>query len=126
VNVSENTVLQFTGNLASSAVTTMGIAVLGEDLNETVQFHSLIFQTIPTLFIERAGEAVVLSWLTGFTDYALQSTTDLTNANGWTPVAEPVLTLNGYSQVTIPAAAASASSKQPPFSCMILFSLRMF
>jgi hypothetical protein len=90
------------GTLTSSAVTTIGIAVLGNDLNESVQFDSLSFQTVPTLFIQQSGNGVVLSWLTGFSGYALQSTTDLSQPNGWAPVANPVSTLNGVSQVTVP------------------------
>ena len=105
-NLDEEVTSQFSGQLPSSAVLMLGVAVFGATLDESVAFDSLAFQSGPILEIEHQGEDVVLSWLTGFAGYTLQSNTDLSQVDGWTPVAEPVVAADGVSRVVLPAADA--------------------
>ena len=102
INESEGITSQFTGALPSSAVTMLGVGVSGSSADESVQFDSLSFQTSPGLAIQRVGNDLVLSWLTGFTGVTLQSTSDLGQPGGWTRVTNSVNSANGVSWVTVP------------------------
>ena len=80
----------------------LGAAVFGQTLDESVQFDSLAFLAGPFLSIQTEGPNVVLSWLTGFAGFTLQSNLDLSQPGGWSPVGEPVMTAEGVSYVTLP------------------------
>jgi hypothetical protein len=82
----------------------MGVAVFGNTLDETVQFDRMAFYPGPSLSIRREGEMVVLSWLTGFAGYELESSVAPEQSAGWTPVDVTVVSADGISEVTVPIA----------------------
>jgi hypothetical protein len=101
-NVNEGLTSQFTGELPTSAVDMLGVAVFGGSSGETVQFDSLAFQTRPMLNIQLVGGNLIISWPAGFAGYALQSTTDLDHSGSWVPVAQTVESVDGLNRVTLP------------------------
>src|SRR6185503_17744227 len=57
----------------------------------------------PVLSIARSGSNLVLWWSAAATGFALEENTDLFQSNGWHPVSQPVLDVNGQSTVTVPS-----------------------
>lgn len=102
VNSTEGITSQFTGTMLSSAVTLMGVGVLGASATETIQFDSLSFQTDPSLTMQQAGNDLVLSWPAGFAGYTLQSSFDLNQAGGWTSASQNMQSADGLNWVSIP------------------------
>jgi hypothetical protein len=73
VNLDEGITTQFSGSLPASAVNMIGMGVFGATLDESIQFDSLVFEAGPELSIRLENTNAVLTWLTGFTGYTLQS-----------------------------------------------------
>lgn len=57
---------------------------------------------VPTLSITRVGSNLVISWSAAATGYALEENHDLFQPNGWRPVSQPVVVVNGQNTVTVP------------------------
>jgi len=102
INTNEGITSQFTGTLPTSAVNTLGVAVMGNSSSETIQFDQLAFQSAPFLAMQRSGDSLLLSWSTGFAGYSLQSSSDLGQSDSWLPVAETILSEDGMNSVSLP------------------------
>jgi len=88
-----------TGQLILSGNTLYGTAAYGgKSANGNVFAISL---SSPALTITHSGGNVVLAWPTNDPS-TLQTTTDLSSSNSWTPVAEQKVLVNGQSSVTLP------------------------
>ncbi|MEY2407432.1 MAG: hypothetical protein QOF48_102 [Verrucomicrobiota bacterium] len=59
--------------------------------------------TLPLLSIARSNSSVIVRWPVTALNFQLQGSTNLSLANGWTPVAESRSTNNGFISVTSPA-----------------------
>jgi uncharacterized delta-60 repeat protein len=57
----------------------------------------------PTLNIMRSNSLAVLSWPASFGDFQLQGSTNISLSNGWSAVAAPRSTNNGFISVALPA-----------------------
>jgi len=75
-----------------------GLAI--DDLTFSVSAPQTIVPA--SLTIQQSDATVVLSWPEAATGYLLQSNPDMTQTNGWSTVAEPVVPTNGLNTVTAP------------------------
>jgi hypothetical protein len=57
----------------------------------------------PSLFITRSNASVILSWPVSALNFQMQESASLSLSNGWSAVAAPRSTNNGFISVTVPA-----------------------
>jgi hypothetical protein len=68
-----------------------------------IGIDNLVFSSgPPTLSIQQAGSAVVLSWPQMFTNYQLQGNSNLANPSGWQTVLQTPTVVEGMNTVTLP------------------------
>jgi uncharacterized repeat protein (TIGR03803 family) len=87
-------------SLILSGNTLYGTTLYGGSSGYGTVFSISLPVSPPQLTIAPAGENVVLTWPTNFTNFSLQSTTNLLSPAAWGPISQTPVIVNGLNTVT--------------------------